>query len=101
MARQKNEIPSTRAISLRLFTQNKIWLDYNATNKSKMINLGFYLIRMLCEREPLILRYIDEKKDMPPLSLHIEKKEKRIADAFTNSDGNLVTCLTAIFDMVI
>lgn len=101
MARQKNEIPSTQAISLRVSTENKMWLDFNATNKNKMINLGIHLIRMLCEREPLILRYIDINKDLPPTSLQIEKKDKRLVDTIANSEFDSTTCVTAILNMIV
>lgn len=101
MSRPKNEIPSTHAISLRVSTENKMWLDFNATNKNKMINLGIHLIRMLCEREPLILRYIDVKKDLPPMSVRMEKKTKPLAEIVENMHGDNATCITAIIDMIV
>lgn len=101
MARQKNEIPSTQPISLRVTTENKMWLDFNATNKNNMINLGIRLIRLLCEREPLIFRYIDMKKELPPMAIRTEKKTKTLAEVVENMNEGNVTCITAIIDMIV
>lgn len=101
MARKKNEIPSTQPISLRVTTENKMWLDFNATNKSNMINLGIQLIRLLCEREPLILRYIDMKKNLPPMAMRTEKETKTLAEVVENTHEGNATFITAIIDMIV
>lgn len=76
MTRTKNPIPTSYPISLRVTTNNKLWLDYNVGNRNNMINCGIQLIRLFCERNDNLRRYVEERKTLPPCAFQSKEHIK-------------------------